>query len=566
MKPQQFLSANSLRSRLARWQTHVEKSPRIPIGWFHWGWLPVFLLGVTVALLIRPLMPVDETRYLAVAWDMWQNNQWLVPHLNGEPYSHKPPLLFWLIHLGWAIFGVNEITPRLLAPIFALASMFLSRAIARRAWPDQPIVAGLVPWMLVGSLYWLVFSGMVMFDMVVVFFVLLGVHGIQQIAAGNRRGWWWLFLGVACGVLAKGPFALIFLVPLTVLAPWWTSIPLNWRWFLRAGVVGTAASSLGLIWALLAAWTGGSAYAEQILWGQMAGRAVDAFDHGEPIYYYLVVALPLMTLPWFLLPDLLPGRVRRLIRLGRRWPEGLLGEINRRQWWLLVAWVGVPLVLLSLASGKLPHYILPMLPVLALFAAVRLVRVVDLGAVDARPIAAFWLVFALIIGVLHWVGHSRLIHDLAWWTTPLALVVAAGGLLLWVRRPLKDQVPLISLQTLLVLVLVHLSFIPLRPAFDFHAYALDVAKLQQEGRPLAFEGKYRGEYDFYGRLTKPIAVVYGPQQVAGFCSAHPEGVMLMRTKNPSWVGPALFSTRFRSGYDVAVNCPDAVALMHGKTP
>ena len=46
-------------------------------------------------------MPVDETRYLAVAWDMWREGNFLVPHLNGEPYSHKPPLLFWLIHLAY---------------------------------------------------------------------------------------------------------------------------------------------------------------------------------------------------------------------------------------------------------------------------------------------------------------------------------------------------------------------------------------------------------------------------------------------------------------------------------
>ena len=53
-------------------------------------------LVVAVALIVRPPLPVDETRYLAVAWDMWLENHYLVPHLNGEPYSHKPPLLFWL--------------------------------------------------------------------------------------------------------------------------------------------------------------------------------------------------------------------------------------------------------------------------------------------------------------------------------------------------------------------------------------------------------------------------------------------------------------------------------------
>ena len=46
--------------------------------------------------LARPLMPVDETRYAAVAWEMWTRGDFIVPRLDGLPYDHKPPLLFWL--------------------------------------------------------------------------------------------------------------------------------------------------------------------------------------------------------------------------------------------------------------------------------------------------------------------------------------------------------------------------------------------------------------------------------------------------------------------------------------
>ena len=65
-------------------------------------------LAVLVALNFRPPLPVDETRYLAVAWDMWREGHYLVPHLNGDPYSHKPPMLFWLMTAGWHLFGVND--------------------------------------------------------------------------------------------------------------------------------------------------------------------------------------------------------------------------------------------------------------------------------------------------------------------------------------------------------------------------------------------------------------------------------------------------------------------------
>ena len=61
-----------------------------------------------VAFVARPMTPIDETRYISVAWEMWLRGDWLVPYKNGEPYSHKPPLMMWLFQIGWAIFGVSE--------------------------------------------------------------------------------------------------------------------------------------------------------------------------------------------------------------------------------------------------------------------------------------------------------------------------------------------------------------------------------------------------------------------------------------------------------------------------
>ena len=94
-------------------------------------WTGLWAVVMAAALFTRPLMPMDETRYLAVAWDMWMSGDFLVPRLNGETYSHKPPLLFWLINLGWGVFGVNEWSPRLVAPLFGLASLFLTQRLAR---------------------------------------------------------------------------------------------------------------------------------------------------------------------------------------------------------------------------------------------------------------------------------------------------------------------------------------------------------------------------------------------------------------------------------------------------
>lgn len=66
---------------------------------------PILLFALTALTLIppRPLMPVDETRYVAAAWEMHIGGSPWLPHLNGAIYGHKPPLLFWLINLVWAV-------------------------------------------------------------------------------------------------------------------------------------------------------------------------------------------------------------------------------------------------------------------------------------------------------------------------------------------------------------------------------------------------------------------------------------------------------------------------------
>ena len=108
---------------------------------------------IAVNLIIRPLMPIDETRYVSVAWEMWVSGDFLVPHLNGETYSHKPPLLFWLMSLSWWFFGVNEWTPRIISPLFALGSTLLSSLVAQKLWVDRPQVSKITPFILLGTAF-----------------------------------------------------------------------------------------------------------------------------------------------------------------------------------------------------------------------------------------------------------------------------------------------------------------------------------------------------------------------------------------------------------------------------
>ena len=151
-------------------------------------WRTALLAVLTLAALAsRTAIPLDETRYLAVAWEMWQRGDFLVPFRNGEVYSHKPPLLFWLIHAGWASFGVNDVWPRLVAPICALATLHLTRRIAAELWPQAPWRAERAAWMLLGCLLFALFAEALMFDMLLAACVALGILGLAIASNGRAR-------------------------------------------------------------------------------------------------------------------------------------------------------------------------------------------------------------------------------------------------------------------------------------------------------------------------------------------------------------------------------------------
>lgn len=324
------------------------------VAWLAAGWA----LLVAAALALRPLLPIDETRYVSVAWEMWRRGDFLVPHLNGLPYSDKPPLLFWLFHLGWWAFGVNDVWPRLVPALCGLANLGLTGVLARRLWPDRPAVAAAAPAVLLGLLLWTVFTTLVMFDMLVATCVLLALLGIHS--AWRRGGAApWLLTGAALGlgILAKGPVALLVPLLTAALAPWWgreRGRRLFW-WLGLAGSVGLAAA-IGLLWALPAAAAGGPAYSDAILRSQTEERLVYSFAHNRPFWWYLAL-LPALLFPYSFWPPLWKAFARLRLR-----------ELDAGSRFCL-AWLLPALAVFSAISGKQPHYLLPLMPGFALLAA-----------------------------------------------------------------------------------------------------------------------------------------------------------------------------------------------------
>ena len=80
----------------------------------------LWLVVVVTSLYARPLLPVDETRYATVAWEMWARGDFLVPHLDYIAYYKKPPLFYWLAGVGFATLGETETAARLPAVLATL--------------------------------------------------------------------------------------------------------------------------------------------------------------------------------------------------------------------------------------------------------------------------------------------------------------------------------------------------------------------------------------------------------------------------------------------------------------
>ena len=105
-------------------------------------WAAVALLSI----FLHGPVPLYSTRSLAVAWEMWDRGSWLVPLFNGAPYSHKTPLLPWLIHAGWLVGGVNDVWPRLLMVLLGTVVVAQTGLLARRLYPHKPRVPAAAAW------------------------------------------------------------------------------------------------------------------------------------------------------------------------------------------------------------------------------------------------------------------------------------------------------------------------------------------------------------------------------------------------------------------------------------
>ncbi|HEX3135654.1 MAG TPA: glycosyltransferase family 39 protein [Planctomycetota bacterium] len=506
---------------------------------------------LVVGLACRPPIPIDETRYLGVAWEMWTRGDLLVPYFLGEFYSHKPPLLFWGMHLGWWLFGVSEWWARCVAPLFGVATLVLTATTARVLWPERSQVACLVPWLLVGALFWSVFATLTMFDLLMAACALAGALGLALAALRSRAsGFVLTAIAVAAGILAKGPVILLHLVPLMLAAPWWAAGQRQrwWTWYAGCASAVLIGGAIALCWAIPAAIHGGEEYANAIFWRQSAGRisgseegALNPHQHG---WWWFLPFLPALLFPWAIWPP--AWRALGKLRLntddpGVRW---------------CLCWCGSAFVLHSLISGKQLHYLIPVVaPALLLLA-----RLFDhdpdqqVRRRDHWPVAVVLGVAGVVLLITPFLDeHTLTLISLGngesapqEWGLGIGFIpglVTLGVVITLIALPggsPRRGAGTLALSGIALLVALHLGIgRAIRPAYDLEPLSRRIAAWQDHGIAVARIGSYRGEYQFLGRLTTAPETV-DVDQIIVWARQHSDGMLLMtfspKRSAPTWMG------------------------------
>jgi 4-amino-4-deoxy-L-arabinose transferase-like glycosyltransferase len=378
------------------------------------------LLALLAALLLFrlgdvPLVGPDEPRYARVAVEMHRASEWVRPTLQGRPWLEKPVLYYWLAGAAYAVLGETAGAARIPSVLAALATVGVTAYVGMRLYGPA---AGLHAAFVLGtSLLFFVYGRAASMDMLLAAGVTAATGFLCLRLFSIERRWSLLAAWAAAGMatLAKGPLGL--LLPLLVVVAY-AAATRRWRTLRDAVSPAGVLAFLAVAgpWYVLILADQGRHFVDVFLLNHNVARFTSTVHrHPGPPWYYVPLLLA-GFFPWSGL--LLPG----LARLApRRSPADLF----------VLLWLAVPLAFFSLAGSKLPGYILPCLPPLALAAgraATALTGGEDMprGA-GPRAVAVVTLVLAAVVGAVPLVLRRQGYPDwpltipLSVWTVLVAL-------------------------------------------------------------------------------------------------------------------------------------------------
>ena len=474
-----------------------------------------FVLTSLAVLAIRTLVPPDEGRYAEIAREMFVSGDWITTRLNGIKYFEKPPLQAWMNALTFTLFGLGEWQARLWTGLCGILGVMLTALAGTRVFGGR---AGLYAALVLGScFYWVLGSQVDSVDM--------GVSGMMTLSlcalllaqragadARTRRNWMLAcWAGMALAVLSKGLIGIV--LPGGVLVAY-TLAARDWRLWTRLHIV----NGLLLFLAIAAPWfiLVGIRNPEQphfFFIHEHVERFLLKEHHREAPWWSFLVLLAAGSMPWLgvLLPSLRAG-LRPDTQRAAPAAVPAPGDSFRPRLLALV-WLVFIVAFFSASSSKLPGYILPVFPALALLVGSHL----EQASGKSRMLNAASLVLvglALLAAApfsSHFARHdgeAALYAGFAMWVNMAGMLALCGGVLaLWMgrRRQLDGQVLAIAVAGFLTSQVLLAGFEPLGQARAGTALLPAMRSVLTPATRLYSVGLYEQSLTFY--LGRPVTLV-----------------------------------------------------------
>ncbi|MBS1785692.1 MAG: glycosyltransferase family 39 protein [Acidobacteria bacterium] len=485
--------------------------------------LVLFALLLISVMVARGFWSPDEPDFAQCVKEMRERGEWLLPYLNGQPYSEKPILFYWCMKASAIVFekltgglgfqqGVAAWALRLPTVIAAIAFMAAFQRWAVRFL--QKDVAHLAVIILATTPIWFWQSQFIQIDLLFSVLVawawlcwlggyLLLRGQVSAMREGEHAAWFlkaWAFLALA--FLAKGPLALVLSFLLFGAFLLWQKDGKALR-SMRLGVGLLIFLLLVAPWSVMMAIKAGPHYVYQLLIHQNFERATHAWDHIQPWYQYGIYMLG-DFFPWVLL---LPALGFFFMGSGAR-----RAPLAR---FLALAWF-VPFLFLSWVESKQGKYLLMAYPFLALLMAAML-QPLTVEGVSARRIRRIGGLLGLGLGLLagallalaFGAGGAKLQGQIAPYkmlVRVLAFVTTLGALSVATRAATGEGRYLVR-ETGLTLGLIFLlggtwGFHKLDPQKDTKRWT-EAALPLMEGHPVYFWDEIRSGAMLYTPRTMP---------------------------------------------------------------
>jgi len=370
----------------------------------------------------RDLFDPDEGRYAGIPAAMVDTGDWLTPRLNDIKYFEKPALQYWGTAAIFELFGQSNTTARLWTALLGFASALFSMFVAFRLYGPRAAIYSFL--LCVSYLMVVAFGHYLTLDMALSAFLFFGIGSLvmaQSDRSDDKRTRNWMLAGwaaLALATLTKGLVAVVLPAGAVLVYSLWQR---DWRLWKSLHLF----KGLLLYLLITAPWFIAVSIANPefarffFIHEHFERYTTDVHSREGPLWYFLPYLL-LGVCPWLIIS------LRSLLKPAFNWSPDKPGQFDAERFmWTFVV---VTFCFFSLGQSKLPGYILPMLPVIAVMSAGQIVA-------GQRSATDRWVM--LVLGVFFVLGSLFIVHlasdryPAAQWLSYRPWIIGSGLLFLF---------------------------------------------------------------------------------------------------------------------------------------